>query len=84
MYLSSDSQGGFFFHNFATGESTWEHPCDKFYRQLLHKEREKRRKGGPPQSASQPGLYVGVPMTGLKHAAPLGPIGANKAPEVYN
>lgn len=36
-----DSDNIYYF-NFATGESTWEHPCDVFYRKLLQQEREKK------------------------------------------
>ncbi|GMH69116.1 hypothetical protein TrRE_jg11512 [Triparma retinervis] len=28
-----------FYFNFATGESTWDHPCDEFYRDLYRKEK---------------------------------------------
>lgn len=36
--------GGIYYFNFETGASTWEHPCDEFYRNLLKQEREKRKR----------------------------------------
>ncbi|NXN83945.1 CE164 protein, partial [Bombycilla garrulus] len=33
--------GDIYFFNFATGLSTWEHPCDEHYKQLVIREREK-------------------------------------------
>jgi len=34
--------GKIYYYNFATGEATWEHPCDEYYRKLLRQEREKK------------------------------------------
>ncbi|KAM6052201.1 uncharacterized protein VSU04_011642 [Chlamydotis macqueenii] len=36
-----DSMGKIYYFNFATGQSTWDHPCDLHYRQLVIQEREK-------------------------------------------
>ncbi|NXP23922.1 CE164 protein, partial [Scytalopus superciliaris] len=36
-----DTTGDVYYFNFATGQSTWEHPCDEHYRQLVIREREK-------------------------------------------
>ena len=36
-----DLNGDLYYFNFATGESTWEHPCDEFYRNMAQTEREK-------------------------------------------
>ena len=33
-----------YYFNFSTGESVWEHPCDKHYKQLFEEERESLRK----------------------------------------
>ncbi|KFP44574.1 Centrosomal protein of 164 kDa, partial [Chlamydotis macqueenii] len=33
--------GDIYYFNFATGQSTWDHPCDDPYRQLVVREREK-------------------------------------------
>ena len=31
-----------YYFNFATGASTWDHPCDEYYRQLYEEEKKKR------------------------------------------
>ena len=33
-----------YYFNFSTGESVWEHPCDKHYKNLFEEERENLRK----------------------------------------
>jgi hypothetical protein len=42
-FFREDGGGNLYYFNFSTGDSTWEHPCDEFYRKLLQQEREKRR-----------------------------------------
>ena len=42
--LREDATGNIYYFNFATGASTWEHPCDEFYRKQLEQEREKKRR----------------------------------------
>ena len=32
-----------YYFNFQTGESSWDHPCDKYYVELLERERAKKR-----------------------------------------
>ena len=32
-----------YYFNFQTGESSWDHPCDKYYVELLERERVKKR-----------------------------------------
>lgn len=34
-----------YYFNFATGESTWDHPCDEYYRNLYEEQRKKRVSG---------------------------------------
>ena len=41
-YSEDAKERNIYYFNFKTGESTWEHPCDEFYRKLLQTEREKR------------------------------------------
>ncbi|XP_034281021.1 centrosomal protein of 164 kDa isoform X2 [Pantherophis guttatus] len=36
-----DTTGDIYYFNFANGQSTWDHPCDERYRQLVIQEREK-------------------------------------------
>ncbi|XP_062995211.1 centrosomal protein of 164 kDa isoform X2 [Elgaria multicarinata webbii] len=36
-----DITGDIYYFNFANGQSTWDHPCDERYRQLVVQEREK-------------------------------------------
>uniref|UniRef100_A0A8C6XZM7 WW domain-containing protein n=1 Tax=Naja naja TaxID=35670 RepID=A0A8C6XZM7_NAJNA len=36
-----DITGDIYYFNFANGQSTWDHPCDERYRQLVIQEREK-------------------------------------------
>ncbi|XP_076849231.1 uncharacterized protein LOC143497233 isoform X3 [Brachyhypopomus gauderio] len=35
-----DVTGEVYYFNFSTGQSTWDHPCDEHYRQLVAQERE--------------------------------------------
>ncbi|TYZ63602.1 hypothetical protein PybrP1_004815, partial [[Pythium] brassicae (nom. inval.)] len=35
-----------YYFNFATGQSTWDHPCDEFYRNLYEENKKKRTGGG--------------------------------------
>nr|ANN83892.1 Cep164 [Patiria miniata] len=42
-----DTTGGdIYYFNFTSGESTWDHPCDEFYRKMVNEEREKKKLGG--------------------------------------
>ncbi|NWX49352.1 CE164 protein, partial [Steatornis caripensis] len=36
-----DVTGDIYYFNFANGQSTWDHPCDEYYRKLVVQEREK-------------------------------------------
>ena len=47
-----------YYFNTQTGESSWDHPCDEKYRQLLETERLKPKQGyiRPDDSASKDGL----------------------------
>ncbi|NXK07980.1 CE164 protein, partial [Herpetotheres cachinnans] len=36
-----DTTGDIYYFNFANGQSTWDHPCDDHYRELVIREREK-------------------------------------------
>lgn len=41
LVCSQDITGDIYYFNFANGQSTWDHPCDERYRQLVIHEREK-------------------------------------------
>ena len=38
--------GDIYYFNFRTNETTWVHPCDEFYRNLLLEERRKKEREG--------------------------------------
>jgi len=38
-----DKNGDIYFFNFKTGISSWEHPCDEFYREMVKTEKQKLR-----------------------------------------
>ena len=45
--FSQDTSGGdIYYFNFTSGESTWDHPCDEFYRKMVQEERDKAKMGG--------------------------------------
>ncbi|XP_024113896.1 centrosomal protein of 164 kDa isoform X3 [Oryzias melastigma] len=48
-----DVTGDIYYFNFSTGQSTWDHPCDEHYRQLVIQERER---GPVPAAATAEGL----------------------------
>ncbi|VDL90006.1 unnamed protein product [Schistocephalus solidus] len=41
----ADQQGNLYYFNFATGDSSWEHPCDALYRRLAMEERRRFSSG---------------------------------------
>ncbi|KAM9801299.1 uncharacterized protein cep164 [Neosynchiropus ocellatus] len=41
-----DVTGDIYYFNFSTGQSTWDHPCDEHYRQLVVQERERAKVAG--------------------------------------
>ncbi len=48
-FPSEDTADNIYYFNFQTGESTWEHPCDEFYRTQLEQERNKRSSSTPTE-----------------------------------
>lgn len=36
------TSGDIYYFNFSTGESTWEHPCDEYYKRLYEEEKKKK------------------------------------------
>ena len=75
----TDGHGGIYYYNFNTHESTWEHPCDTFYQNMLQKEREKKRslRKGEINTKQEKGGHLG-----LKKAPLLGPVSHGGKPEV--
>ena len=90
---SSDGKGGYFYHNFATGQSTWEHPCDQFYLKMLDQEREKQAFRVAAETNVRPSTLHGrqssgavvarVPGMGTKNAPALGPVKPQVHVHVY-
>jgi hypothetical protein len=40
LQCSQDPGGDIYYFNFASGESTWDHPCDEFYKKMVIEERK--------------------------------------------
>ena len=77
MYILSISSeqpdGDIYYFNFATGASTWEHPCDEFYRNLLKQEREKKKRLGAStktNSSTVTGKKKGIKIVSVKQNPP--------------
>ena len=47
-----------YYFNFQTGESSWEHPCDKYYVDLLERERAKKRMQGNSGSKKKSSVHA--------------------------
>lgn len=75
----TDGHGGIYYYNFNTHESTWEHPCDTFYQNMLQKEREKKRslRKGEINTKQEKGGHLG-----LKKPPLLGPVSHGGKPEL--
>ncbi|XP_032820430.1 centrosomal protein of 164 kDa isoform X2 [Petromyzon marinus] len=48
-----DVNGDIYYFNFSTGMSSWDHPCDEYYRQMVDKERERLAKQGTVKAQDQ-------------------------------
>ncbi|XP_075264458.1 uncharacterized protein LOC142356431, partial [Convolutriloba macropyga] len=66
-----DLNGDLYYFNFTTGESSWDHPCDEYYRNEVLKEREKlankkekkgKKKNKGQDRTSKPDLEDDVPV----------------------
>ncbi|KAJ0410261.1 hypothetical protein P43SY_002593 [Pythium insidiosum] len=82
-----------YYFNFATGQSTWDHPCDEFYRNLYDEHKKKRLQSKKSQDDDEKkkkekedvaellGKKSGKKKKGsLSKAEPLGPPTLSKAP----
>lgn len=45
-YWSETEDGEIYYFNFKSGESLWDHPCDKYYKNLFQEEKKKDLKSG--------------------------------------
>lgn len=43
VIYSQNVNGDIYYFNFSSGESTWDHPCDEYYRKLVLQERERAK-----------------------------------------
>lgn len=43
VLCSQNVNGDIYYFNFSSGESTWDHPCDEYYRTLVVQERERAK-----------------------------------------
>ena len=50
----TDDKGEVYFYNVETQESSWEHPMDNHYRQLVEYWREAHKRGEKPRDSSKP------------------------------
>lgn len=58
-----NSEGEIFYFDYETGQSSWDHPADEHYQNLVQeKKREKQVKG--PNSEPAPGTVIGVSRGG--------------------
>ena len=56
LYCSQDTSGGdIYYFNFTSGESTWDHPCDEFYRKMVQEERDKPKATGGASTGKKEG-----------------------------
>jgi len=61
---SKNESDEIYYFNFQTGDSSWEHPCDKYYIDLLEREREKKRMQG--NSSSKKKCTITTSSAGVK------------------
>ena len=46
LYSQDTAGGDIYYFNFTSGDSTWDHPCDEYYRNMVEEEREKLKMAG--------------------------------------
>uniref|UniRef100_A0A7S4SA11 WW domain-containing protein n=1 Tax=Alexandrium monilatum TaxID=311494 RepID=A0A7S4SA11_9DINO len=54
--MCTENDEDFFYFNFETGESVWDHPSDEKYREMVKEYREKAAKGGTPGDSLESGM----------------------------
>jgi hypothetical protein len=69
VYSQDNTSGDVYYFNFANGESTWDHPCDKYYQKLLQEEKAKRGKGTGrvTKKLEKPVALAALPAKVLEH-----------------
>ncbi|GMH42960.1 hypothetical protein BSKO_10882 [Bryopsis sp. KO-2023] len=87
-----DADGELYYFNFITGESIWDHPCDKYYKDLYEREKKKesiseseeRTPPASPPTGPLKTLDQISPFSGqlgkLNRLQPLAPIGGSSPP----
>jgi centrosomal protein CEP164 len=51
-------EGEIYYFNFGTGDSTWEHPCDEYYKKMFADEkRKKTERANDPTDSAKGGAY---------------------------
>ncbi|XP_041354698.1 centrosomal protein of 164 kDa-like isoform X2 [Gigantopelta aegis] len=70
-----DPSEDIYYFNFATGESTWDHPCDEFYKNMVSEERRKlalgQNKSATPKKEARKKKEKAEKSSNLKHLGPL-------------
>jgi hypothetical protein len=72
-------EGDLYYFNFENGESSWDHPCDSFYKKLLETELAKARGGGGAAESAEPAQAIPSTAQTPPAQAPMKPRAAPKA-----
>ena len=70
-------QGEYYYFNFATGESVWNHPCDNHYREVYKKEARKRARARQDEVPRPKSSETVTPVRGRPLARQRRPLATN-------